>query len=551
MSTVTFAVVVLTINTFLSQPYEEMLATNNTRFNAKDYSKSIKFNAPKNGTITGIRLNHVSGYVTCGTLSKNPTTNWGCFHDGGTPKFFTVFLHVTHDYYGTVYYPTADTQGVSISNNSAQPGDPYYYGDCARGCIFPNYNVSGHSPITSPNFTLFEPSYNVTINDEFMLQFTEACCPSAKTPGGSKASYDNQGTAWVKVFFLYKTPTIAPTISPTFQLNNETHGVKVSITYNFDNIAMINYVVILSNVTRDALIGNFSESVTRCITNYTDNIKNVTTFSMTIEAVIMTCDANTQQMLVAHYTSNLKVTLIHSINDTHKLLVTSDNIHLEVDKIGGIISTTLIMTTEESMIIGSNNGNKTMIFTFVYIGVSLLLVICCVCVIVIAYNKKKKVIKQYVLYTTNDLQLGLLNGEDDKTDTVNVNNGESYAGTFRDMNKMLSTGSEALYGKHLCVDHGKTDKGTTKGYTKGYDKLEGNQDNVNRTDGDLVDDEFVIDDDTKQMELSTNDKQQMMNYNKQQSVLDTDGFIGDIGSVTSVASSNIVLNEDNNMDTIQ
>eukprot|EP01084_Bolivina_argentea_P137635 242399_1 len=238
--------------------YEIILAAYDAYFSAKALeldtpsTLSTIFNAPKSGTITGIILSHLSGGVSCkgcccnDNLGYKNLTYWGCKGSPDATSVLNVMLMKITDestYYGQVLYPALSTKGVTIAKYYPE----YDYRSCDRGCHIQwtgSYYMNGYTAF-STNLTFIDPSYNVTTQDKFALEYAPACCsefiPINNHPTG--IAYDNCGSGYAKVYFLYmqptqtpfitlsnaptKHPSLAPSIPLTHQ--NTTNGVKGTI----------------------------------------------------------------------------------------------------------------------------------------------------------------------------------------------------------------------------------------------------------------------------------------------------------------------------------
>jgi len=192
-----FALVVFTSST-TAQNGEWLLASgaysSGVCFSSLSFSTGYEFNAPYAGEITGVKLVHASGTVTCGS---HPGTYWGCEFR----NYFMTFL-LKHDVAGNaVYYPTTSTDTVTSFVNN--------WGSCANGCPVHAYTSNTYGP-NSNELILMDAStpYVVDTSDIFSLQFSEGCC--------LWSTNDNAGDACGHVYFYYTAiPTTAPTGQPT------------------------------------------------------------------------------------------------------------------------------------------------------------------------------------------------------------------------------------------------------------------------------------------------------------------------------------------------
>ena len=189
------------IATAQAQIYEYVLASDNACFYARYYDRSTIIKAPQNGTLTGVKLifNGDTKRLKCGDNSG--TSNWGCNQNGNNRSYTFLLKVVDLDlYYGELLYPIYDeTNDVNVQ----LPGDTYQYDKCEGnyGCIYGSYYLDGLNANSVSNFTLINPSYNITANDTFWLQYSEGCCHAALP---KKAYYtDNSGYTCATVYFVY------------------------------------------------------------------------------------------------------------------------------------------------------------------------------------------------------------------------------------------------------------------------------------------------------------------------------------------------------------
>ena len=179
-----------------------ILVKANAAFSTTDYLSNYTFSPPYNGTITGIKLEHRFGTVTCNP--NYPLVIWGCQGSNGPWFGVQMILHKTN--MNQVYYPTLTTEGVTYFNNWTCSN--------GNGCDVHSYGMNNYD--LNDDFIKLNDDqnpYNVSTSDTFSIQYSEGCC-------GSSIS-DNSGTAYADVYFLYETykvtkdPTTSPTISPT------------------------------------------------------------------------------------------------------------------------------------------------------------------------------------------------------------------------------------------------------------------------------------------------------------------------------------------------
>eukprot|EP01084_Bolivina_argentea_P209824 357337_1 len=174
-------------------PYTKILAAADVCFSAKNYDESVLFNAPINGEIIGIELRHSNGTVSCNNVDFS---YWGC-NDASDNSFFIQFMKVTDNvnYIGDIYYPTNDTINYSVHFQQTYSGR---LGDCQ----LIQWLLTDTSS-TNTMIKLIEPSYDVQISEQFMIQYNEAYC--------AVSIADNTGTSCVDVYFLYSKYDIAAT----------------------------------------------------------------------------------------------------------------------------------------------------------------------------------------------------------------------------------------------------------------------------------------------------------------------------------------------------
>eukprot|EP01083_Nonionella_stella_P011038 31383_1 len=178
----------------------EVLAESNACFDATSFATDHTFNAPANGIISGIKLVHASGGVSCwgGPGPGNGGSKWGC----GPGQIMLDVLRVVGQSTYEQVYPTNMTDDVF---------DILPFDGCACNINIYNMNSYGES---SDELVFINPTYSVTIDDQFTLQYSEGCCYASHG--------DNLGISCAQVYFLYDiirpptpNPTSAPTSSPT------------------------------------------------------------------------------------------------------------------------------------------------------------------------------------------------------------------------------------------------------------------------------------------------------------------------------------------------
>eukprot|EP01084_Bolivina_argentea_P256075 431011_1 len=181
MSVYTVVLIIALEIKFAYSQWIEVLASSNACFSASSYQSTI-FNAPIDGQLVGVSLRHNDNGVGLVTCNGDEWSNWGC----GT-TFMVNFVHVTDNtnYIGETYYPTTNTEGVTILNTAS----------CVKGCNVHGYLLNGAHPYANEDIGLRGPSYQINTNDQFMLQYSEACCQTSIS--------DNSGTSCAKVYFLY------------------------------------------------------------------------------------------------------------------------------------------------------------------------------------------------------------------------------------------------------------------------------------------------------------------------------------------------------------
>ena len=90
---------------------QEVLATNSACAYSTTHTATV-FNAPQDGTISGIKAVYVSGSpMTCDYFCSTARSKWGCPHCGGERKFMVEMMKVTNagDHAGYTIYPVAST----------------------------------------------------------------------------------------------------------------------------------------------------------------------------------------------------------------------------------------------------------------------------------------------------------------------------------------------------------------------------------------------------------------------------------------------------------
>lgn len=195
--TILLAVAVICVN----GTFTEVLATNNACAYTTNHMATI-FNAPQNGIISGIKAVYSHGSaINCNTgFCPSTQAKWGC-HCWDDRRFMIEMMQVTNasNYAGITIYPTISTTGyISIETTS-----------CSRGCTQGLYEMNGQSLYN--NTILWDgATYEITTNDQFMLQCAEGCCYSNVG--------DNEGYVCAQIYFLYaptNSPTTAPSVSPS------------------------------------------------------------------------------------------------------------------------------------------------------------------------------------------------------------------------------------------------------------------------------------------------------------------------------------------------
>ena len=168
--------------------YKEILASNNTCLNAVDgnFAFNYKFNAPYNGTISGIRLVHNSGGMTCD--GTKDSTNWGCHTVEGDLMMINLLKIGSHE--------TSATNGVTLypTNTDTDYVDEIWSYSC--GVTVYEYSMSSYS-VNSDELVLYSviTNYDVSRNDSFILGWNEPVC--------NVSTSDNSGTTCATVYFLY------------------------------------------------------------------------------------------------------------------------------------------------------------------------------------------------------------------------------------------------------------------------------------------------------------------------------------------------------------
>eukprot|EP01084_Bolivina_argentea_P123867 219498_1 len=174
-------------------PTTEILAETNACFDGQKSNQSTIFNAPFDGELIGIKLIYITGGVNC--VNDNRLVKWGCIDN----RFYLNFIHITN---GAYYPKNGNTKGFSLPG-----GNSPYYAECNENiCGYHSYLLNNQSANDTQMIWL-GPSYQITINDQFMLQYSEACC---------QYGTDNIGSVCAKVYFLYNEyKTINPSNNPT------------------------------------------------------------------------------------------------------------------------------------------------------------------------------------------------------------------------------------------------------------------------------------------------------------------------------------------------
>ena len=86
----------------------DVISAGNACFSASSSDESTIFNAPQNGTISGIQLTRINGSIQC----DNIDSYWGCNDNSEGSLFYVMFLHLTDisNYKGELYYPQLSSQ---------------------------------------------------------------------------------------------------------------------------------------------------------------------------------------------------------------------------------------------------------------------------------------------------------------------------------------------------------------------------------------------------------------------------------------------------------
>ena len=486
--------------------YEHVLAGKNAYFHSKKYDESTIFNAPRNGTIGGVILIHKDGSVSCkgcccnDNLGYKNLTNWGCKGESyAAPRFYTMLMRIDNPktYYGDVFYPQSttqvilyipidihththtplsfDQQGISIRNVS---NPTYDYSKCKRGCHIDNQGtyIMTEYDAFSPNITFIDPVLNVTTDDAFALEYSEACCsewiPVNNHPSGVK--YDNCGDATADVYFLYVMPSVAPTMEPTsIPTASSTHGVAVSVIYTL-SINITDYVSLLANTTKDVLIGNVSREIKENIIGYSQQIVNVSTYLLQVDAAIMTSNERTEQQLIAYYEDNLEVTIVSRINSQTELHVKADNVQLEFDVIdtseaanpAESMSTSEYMSSTQTIVSDESIGSMSD-FKNILIVVSGLSALLTILIVIVLIKEKRKAFKKQINVSNNNEDFQMKPLRNDYTPPQKFANDEMLNG---DVDEDTQTGQELdHFDSELLFKPGLQDEVTDNGMTTGKD----------------------------------------------------------------------------------
>ena len=154
----------------------EIEAGTNVCYDSLNYQTGSTFSPPFDGTIVGMRLEHVSGQVSCGGVPA--LSNWGCYANYGS------FVNVINEGTATRVYPTSTTDGITNVQTF--------------GCIcdYHFYQITGYDE-NSPSYPIKDiiNPVEVSVNDVFSLQYSEGCCQLAHT--------DNVGSACANVYLYY------------------------------------------------------------------------------------------------------------------------------------------------------------------------------------------------------------------------------------------------------------------------------------------------------------------------------------------------------------
>ena len=166
--------------------HAETLASNNTCFSMVDgdYALDYKFSAPYNGILSGVRLVHNAGGITC---NGGELTNWGCVTDNSIrTNVLKISSSETSSRNGVTLYPTgSDTDDIDITSTSSCGDATFYW-----------YRMSLYD-YSSDQLILYSSSttYQVSKNESFILGAKEPVC-------GSSTS-DNEGTTCATIYFMY------------------------------------------------------------------------------------------------------------------------------------------------------------------------------------------------------------------------------------------------------------------------------------------------------------------------------------------------------------
>ena len=174
----------------LSHAFQEVLASKKACAYSTTWNSTV-FNAPQNGTISGIKAVYASGSpMTCNMYCSSERTKWGCiapcWSSGPGRKFMVEILKVTDatNRVGITRYPTDYTSGYLRQSTQS----------CIRGCTQWFYEMDGQD-INDTNITWDGAIYEVTTSDQYMLQSGEGCCETATS--------DNEGYVCAQIYFLY------------------------------------------------------------------------------------------------------------------------------------------------------------------------------------------------------------------------------------------------------------------------------------------------------------------------------------------------------------
>ena len=202
---------------------EWTLVADEACFSATDFAIDYEFNPPRSGNVTAVKLNHLSGGITCSNSAiDNVTTNWGCSTDNHSQVQLVWEFPVGKSLHLYTVLPTKNTQNVielMTFWNNADNGT-YWFQDALSsswctiddGCSVYKYWMDGNS-LWNEELIWNDSALNyyVSRNDTFSLQYGEGCCGVTIT--------GNEGVSCAEVYFQFAGMLIFSDISTSFYPN--------------------------------------------------------------------------------------------------------------------------------------------------------------------------------------------------------------------------------------------------------------------------------------------------------------------------------------------